>query len=150
MTFHNVMTQLTWALSKQVAQQSCVGPAEHILNTHTVRDPFAEALSNVLGQKVSVGVPLTIRHQEQHPHKAHVGCIKNKQSHISVSSCNYTASCAAVYQRGCPTENLPHERKDFLLFNHVAPNPLDVSGRWWLIETACAVSSRCPQCIRIV
>lgn len=65
-------------LSKQVAQQSCVCPGKHILNTHTIWDVSAEALSDVLCQKVSVGVPLTVRHQEQHPHKSHVDCIINK------------------------------------------------------------------------
>lgn len=65
-------------LSKQVAQQSCVCPDKHILNTHTIWDVSAEALSDVSGQKVSVGVPLTIRHQEQHPHKSHVDCMINK------------------------------------------------------------------------
>lgn len=61
---------LTWVLPKQIAQQGRVCPVEHILNAHAVRDVFAEALSYVLGQKESVGVPLPICHQEQHPHKA--------------------------------------------------------------------------------
>lgn len=73
-----ITLKLTWVLSKKVAQQSCVCPVEYILNTHTVWDLSTEALSDVLGQKVSVRVPLTIRHQEQHPHKSHVGCITNK------------------------------------------------------------------------
>lgn len=63
---------LTWVFPKQVAQQGGVGPVEHILNAHAVRDVFAEALSDVLGQKESVGVPLTICHQKQHPHKARI------------------------------------------------------------------------------
>lgn len=135
-------------LSKQVAQQSCVRPVEHILNTHTVWDPFAEALSNVLGQKVSVGISLTIRHQQQHPHKSHVGFITKQISQISIS--NRITSLPMLYQSGSPTKNLPYEGEDLLFFNHVVPYPLDVSGRWRLIETTCAVSSCCAHRIRII
>lgn len=84
---------LTWVLPKQVAQQSRVCPVKHILNTHTVRDVFAEALADVLSEKISVGVPLTVRHQKQHPHKTHVGCITNK----------YPTSASI---KGCPTDSL--------------------------------------------
>lgn len=92
---------LTWVISEQVAQQSCVCPVEHVLNTHTVRDPFAEALPNVLGQEVSVGVPLAVRHQEQHPHESHIGCITNK--HLTLASysglycfiCCYVSKCVS-------------------------------------------------------
>lgn len=55
-----------------------------------------------------------------------------------------------MYQSSFPTKNLPYEGKDLLLFNHVAPHPLDVSGRWWLIEAACAVSSCCAHHVRII
>lgn len=42
------------------------------------------------------------------------------------------------------TKDLPYECEDLLLFNHVVSHPLNVSRRWWLIETARAVSScRC-------
>lgn len=70
--FFKLHKNLTWVLPKQVAQQGRVCPVEHILNAHGVRNVFAEALSDVLGQKESVGVPLTICHQKQHPHKAHI------------------------------------------------------------------------------
>lgn len=56
----------------------------------------------------------------------------------------------ALNQSGFLTDNLPYECKDFLLFNHVVPHLLDISGRWWFIETAGAVSSCCLDCIRIV
>lgn len=56
----------------------------------------------------------------------------------------------ALNQSGLLTDNLPYECKDFLLFNHVVPHLLDISGRWRFIETAGAVSSCCLDCIRII
>lgn len=70
---------LTWVLPKQVAQQSCVCPVKHILNAHTVWNVFGKTLADVLCKEVSVGVPLTVRHQKQHPHKTNVGCSANKR-----------------------------------------------------------------------
>lgn len=102
----------------------------------------------MLGQKVSIGVPLTVRHQEQHPHKAYIGCRQNiLHQHLKPY---YIAPYVVMCQSGSTTKNLLYEGKDFLLFNHVVPHPLDVGGRWWLIETACAVSSCCAYRIRII
>ena len=98
---------LTWVLSKQVAQQSRVCPVEHVLNAHTVWDPSTEALSNVAAQEVSVGVPLAVRHQEQHPHESHVGCNTNKD----LTSASQAAELLPVLwciKADFPTNNLSH------------------------------------------
>ena len=139
-------SDLTSVLPKEIAQQGRVCPVEHILNAHAVWDVFAEALSYVLGQKESVGVPLTICHQKQHPHKACVCWTTSRflEAHI------ITAVCFVVkYQTGFPTQDFPYESEHFLLFNHVVSHLLDVSGGRWLIKAACAVPPHCTHLLRI-
>ena len=67
--------------SEEVVEEGSTGPGEDLAVVHAARGVFAEAPADVLTEVERVGVSLTVHHQQQHPHEAHVGWgIKNTNS----------------------------------------------------------------------